>query len=67
MTHRCWPWWVNATVELASAITISAGIVLIGWSMSNLNHDELVFKESRALGDGLWFCFNGVFGNGCWR
>ena len=62
-----WPKWVSGAVGLACAITICAGIIIVGWWADNLWHAKHSYTESKQLGDGLWFCLNGTFGNGCWR
>ena len=58
---------IRAAVSLACSVVICASIVVIGWVVPNLNQEPIVFKESRAMGDGFMWCFNGVFGNACWK
>jgi hypothetical protein len=61
-----WPAWVSSAVGLACSIVICAGILAIG-RLYDVPHTRPVFTESTAMGDGLRWCFNGIFGNGCWR
>ena len=53
-------------VRLACAIVIVFFIVLTGRLIETMPHAGYP-TESRAMGEGFVWCFNGAFGNGCFK
>ena len=62
--HRCYPTWVNAAVALACSIVIVVGILAVYGFMTN---SWSVFAPQPKHAPAMEFCYDGTFGNGCWR
>jgi hypothetical protein len=62
MNHRCYPAWVNASVSLASAIVVCAGILFVYCVETN---SWSLFAPHPKSEPVIKFCYEGNFGNDC--
>jgi hypothetical protein len=60
--HRCWPWLVTASVELAVSVVLATCFVILGMVYT---HDYSILGGKHQ--PVLRFCYEGEFGNGCWN
>lgn len=62
------PRWVQASVELACAIVIVAGIVFCGYVVDRYTHATPLMRDPEHVHmptTGVWFCVGGSLGNAC--
>lgn len=59
------PRWVQASVQLACAIVIVAGIAFTGYAFERYDHAGALVRNGCQPTQGVWFCIAGLFGNAC--
>lgn len=67
--HQCWPSWVSGAIGLAVAVNLVAAILVIALVLPQYPRVQMPTNGEvnlRVPSNGLWFCVNGTFGNGCW-
>lgn len=52
-------------IELACGVVICAGVVFIGYVIDRYTHAGATAGNPAIPSQGVWFCINGIFGNGC--